>query len=210
MKLISLLAAAFASTSAIPSAGPAPTMAVMGLDLGSTLTISECPYKKQLRRLAYESEYSSTNTLRPCFQVREGYLDNPGQPITTGTRKVRILLGDAAPRGVDWSRIEGTVIEGKLEALFVPTSGASSQEELLAQLLQKYGRPFDLTRETVQTRMGASYEAAYATWKFDNLLVIFTGMAGSISNGAITFATAAGDAHIAAEAAAKKAAAPKL
>jgi hypothetical protein len=210
MKTRLFLAAALASSSALAS-GPAPTLDVMGLTMGAKLSIAECAAKKQMGRLAYESEYSSSkNMVRPCYQVRAGYTDTPGASIASGVVKVRLLLGDAVPKGITWNRIDAVLIDGELHHLRVPTTGISSQEDLLQQLTDKYATPLDITRETLQTRAGASFEAAYATWKFDDLMVVFIGMAGSIDNGGISFATPKGEAHDSAEAAAKKAAAPRL
>jgi hypothetical protein len=202
-----LLVAAFASLNAIPSKGPAPTMEVTGVVLGAPLSMPECNATGSGRLRRYVSPYSGTPQVRPCYKARESLLERPGSPIGPEPEEIDLLLSNL-PRGVQFDRTKATVIDGEIHALQFITTGISSQDSLFALLTEKYGEPVDVSRNTVTTRVGVDYQAIYAMWKYEDLLVTFVGVAGSIDRGGITFVTAKGHAHEQAEQAAKKAAEP--
>ena len=193
------------------SLAPAPTTAVMGVELGKPLTIAECMYHgKSKRPGGYLSEFDTKNTLRPCYQVKDRYLvEKPASQIAAGVVEVKLLLGNT-PAGIDWNKITGTLIDGALHELRIGTTGVRDQEAVLYQLKAKFNVPTDAKVEQVQNRMGATFSAVDASWRFSDLSIQFYGLLGSIDKGLILLSTPKGTERAAAEAEAKEAARPTL
>lgn len=160
----------------------APTLEILGVHVGAPLQIKECELKRNELGRSYSYEPYST---KPCFQ-QPGY--EPKADFVVDPHKAILSLeAKTPPPGVTGYDI--TVLNGSLEKVSIFTMGVRSQEELLAILQEKYGKPSDLQREPMQNRMGANFTRIIAIWDFTNLEVVLVGMGSKIDSGIITVST---------------------
>jgi hypothetical protein len=175
--------------SAFPKgAGPVsiqqPDMTIFGLLLAQRFDIPECPKMKLGKSVTY-----SGATKAICFQRGYGK-ENQSGPVE-GSVSIEFPIMDL-PLGVTGGSVGGTIIDGRLEGVIVGTSGLSVQYVMLGKLKDKYGEPSRFVLSKAQNRLGATFDTFTATWTFENLLVVFDGVDGSLDHGLITIGTKKG------------------
>lgn len=82
-------------------------------------------------------------------------------------------------------------LENKVVALWFSTKGASVQEEVLATLTTKYGKPTVLDRKKKQTAFGVVIPYLSAYWKLPDVVVLFDGVTDRIDDGTVSISTPA-------------------
>ena len=188
--------------SATNAAAPAPTLPVVdirdivGIELGAPLTVPEC---KKTSELGFPS-YASTGVTYPCFRDYTELVthptvrtkpDLPRGPEHNTTFQVE-LGPSAVPPGVsDTASI--LMIDGVPRQVALSTSGVSVQQDILALLTAKYGKPSSLDIDHLQNAMGAQYESIKASWQLATMRVIFSGMVSRADGGVILVTTPQSD-----------------
>jgi hypothetical protein len=93
------------------------------------------------------------------------------------------------PEGVYPFSLSAQVIDGKLESVWWETGGLEVQDEALAELIKKYGKPTRFHEDRKQNAFGAQFVSHRAEWHFVNLTVTFSGSLNTIDVGAVTIST---------------------
>ncbi|TAA27657.1 hypothetical protein EA661_12950 [Pseudoxanthomonas winnipegensis] len=158
-----------------PQDNGAPEVVFLGLKIGASFDVPECPSESSphLRHL-----YNLSSSNFPCWI---GYAPGQHGPIKDGDL-IRVHVRDSAPDGTKsvYAKISG----GTISALLVGTDGFVHQEALLDALIAKFGKPENLTRENVKAGSGAEFKNVVATWNKPH--VIFQGLTDTINEGMIT------------------------
>ena len=195
---------------ATPVKRSAPDTRVFGLKLGAVPSVPEChrdskelgPGRYQYSGTAYQDEDGKWvfYIVGRCYENHETYFgpspkpDNYGEGRTMGpvrngdiTFRFPITGQDSAAFGRD--KIRGDIIDGKLEYLFIETSGAEDEMGVLRLLVNKYGRPSSSLTTHLQNGFGAKYEGLEAHWILTNLIVDFYGIGGKVDEGHVSIYT---------------------
>lgn len=177
-----LIALAFASS--VASAATAPDLTVFGMKLGEPLALPECAFEKSYGSKMRYVFPDYKNPPPDCWKHR--FLASPGSPQNPNG-KYDLQL-QSMPRGFSSIGVELTLIDGRVESLWFPTVG-TMQADVKNTLVAKYGSPTTDKTETLSNRMGASFESLTATWTFDDLQIVFLGLASTIEKGVVTIST---------------------
>jgi hypothetical protein len=161
-----------------------PDMVIFGLRLAQPFDIPECRKMKLGNSVTY-----SGPTKGICFQ--RGYGKESQSGPVEGSVSIEFPIMEL-PLGVTGGSVGGTIIDRRLEGVIIGTSGLSVQFVMLGKLKEKYGEPSQFIARKVQNRLGASFETFTATWTFENLLVVFNGVDGSLDHGLMTIGTKKG------------------
>jgi hypothetical protein len=160
----------------------APFVTMFGIGLGLPLAIPECVrdrttgYKFGIEALCYQRwdvRYSSRN--KPIEE-----------PFRTGNAEIRFPPSDRPAMGTTHI---GFVIDGRLEQYTFFTLGIKYQELDLKRLIDKFGPPTSIDRSSVETRVGAKFEAIRALWKKEGYIVSFTSADDNIESGTVRVST---------------------
>jgi hypothetical protein len=162
----------------------APDMTVFGIPLGQRFALPECRKEKFLKSVTY----LPARTI--CFQRGYGKESQSG-PVLEGDISIEFPIMEL-PLGVTGGSLGGTIIDGSLEGVIVGTSGLSYQYIMLEKLKGKYGEPSLFLPRRVQNRLGAEFDTFTANWIFDNLIITFNGVDGSLDHGLVTIGTKKG------------------
>ena len=151
-----------------------PDRTVFGIAIGEPLNIPECSkYGFDLLHIPGPCA-KSWGTIKETGEVK--------MTVWFPTNQTPSIVKSFPP-------VQISVLEGKVEYLFFSTRGISSQEDDLAQLKAKYGRPHKIDRPRMQNALGAEFGAYRASWTFPGLLVQFEGTTGSIDEGRVKVIT---------------------
>lgn len=194
-------------------------MTVYGMRLGEKLTIPECKRAKKPVRLLpglpiiyldyYDSGSSAIASISGlsvtdrCFARADAAAAKWGDPL--GTTRVAIFFpeGDRPQFVVPIGSVSGQVVDGKLESVTIATCGTDCQDETLAVLTEKYGKPHTFEDENKQNKFGAVYTSHKAAWTFLSvnqlsadvsaaLIVSFRGTTETLDEGRIDIMTQKG------------------
>ena len=165
-------------------AAPAPELTVFGIKLGEPLALPECAFEKSYGSKMRYVFPDFKNPPPDCWKHR--FLAAPGSPQNPNG-KYDLQL-QSMPRGFSAIGVELTLIDGNVESLWFPTIG-SMQADVKRTLVAKYGSPTIDKTETLHNRMGASFDSLTATWTFDDLHIVFLGLASTIEKGVVTIST---------------------
>lgn len=153
--------------------GPAPTLEVMGLTIGSAISdIPECP---MLSSTVIDGTTWANNNRKPCREpatfgktVRDKdyvyHLDLPG----TFDPETKVFL---------------TSLDDQVQAVIIDTQGVKDQDSVFQILKQKYGKPLQFNSVSNQTMAGVTYSSIHAIWVFSDLNIVFAGTSSRIDNG---------------------------
>jgi hypothetical protein len=193
-----------------------PSLEVLGMRLGTKLTLPECHVIKRGKYKSYESRYGSAKKMKskiPCWQhdTVKQYVIHPGDPISPeGESLILRANSDSIPHGIKFDRVVLVVVNGIVEAVGLPTKGIKVQQEILELLTDKYGLPTLFKTNARTNAMGATFDTMSATWEFSDLKVIFLGAAGKINFGHVSIRTPVGTVWEENRRETKKADGPKL
>jgi hypothetical protein len=165
----------------LPAAAMSADMTVFGLKLGEPLALPECHWNDSLRVYG-----PATNG--PCMTYGR-YTDR--RDPASSERRIEFPYSQR-PSLSARSYVIGTVINGKLEAVTVPTRGINAIRPTMEALQAKYGEPTSVRTYPVRNRAGAQFESANATWEFADLSVVYLGSVGVLDAGEIVIATPTG------------------
>src|SRR6185503_13999533 len=102
-----------------------------------------------------------------------------------------VIPDSAKPDFVSGGSAFVVTIEKRLEVLQLQTNGVRDQQAAFDALVAKYGAPELRRIETLQNGFGAKFDVIRAGWKFDRIVVTFSGSVGDFSKGTITVMTPA-------------------
>jgi hypothetical protein len=169
-------------------------LSVFGIRLGDALSIHECNRPKINNNFIYQGSNASI-----CYKRRIMIWEQEkfSAPITTEMIDLvfpTCFVGKECDRPsiLDGPEIAVQVIDGKPEWIAIPTPGLRNEDEVLATLKGKYGEPTASMPITAQNGFGATFTGTFATWKFENLDVFFSGIYGRADSGLIEISTKAG------------------
>lgn len=186
MKFFILLLGVMLSQSVCAASG----VEVFGIKLGADLpSFPVC----KMWALGESDKISET-----CFRANE-IIANPrswkGGSNAGGCEEYQILLPTRdIPGYLNFNRsafsdITISVIDGKVENITLFTNGASSQDEALAALVKKFGKPKQNKEVVLQNSFGAKRLGYSAIWVKGDTTVLFDGITYDINNGLIDIST---------------------
>ncbi len=156
-----------------------------GLSIGGELSnITECKLKRSiLSNKDFDYDYGSNNQdcfRRPYNQIGKGTdISNEriGFDYSYKTRALR-------PYYIDNAYVQ--LINNKIEEVFINTDGLNSQETILSDLTNKFGKPTKVNLETGQNGFGAQFKIIQAYWSLnDTVEVVFLGAVSKKTAGII-------------------------
>jgi hypothetical protein len=149
---------------------------IFGFVFGKPLDLPECPYKTVggSRMKLYEILVPST-----CIQDAHA-LNGYGKPV----------------REITFSQKEGPLIvknwrafpleaNGNLIGFHFLTRGVETQDVVMQQLVEKFGKPVSIERRAIQNSFGAAYSSIEAHWQATPLSVTFFSTRGRIDTGEV-------------------------
>lgn len=168
-----LIAAALLATCTVSHAAELPRD-ILGLQLGGPLDLPECNLDKPAQGLP-----------PPCWR---GLLTSNGeQAIPRG--RVSLWFFDKPSWVQD---VDVSVVHGTIELVVLTTRGLDVQDEALAALIEKYGKPTEQSETPLQTMLGATFMGRDAVWNSSDVQVTFAGAASEVSTGVVLVTSAAG------------------
>ena len=156
------------------AAPPAPDMTVFGQALNKPLSLPECekathswqgPNGKPIYNVSVDMD-----TVTPCWQTYTPYAGYP-EPLNPNGEVTLLFSRATRPALMATDKAILRLHEGRVIAVELDPGGVDRQEAVAAALIEKYGKPHTLRKGKVQNRMGASFAAAQAEWKFSGLHV---------------------------------------
>ncbi len=90
-----------------------------------------------------------------------------------------------APLIAKWTYINAYIMADVVEGIEFPTAGLSSQELVLAQLSEKFGKPTTLTSVTKRNAMGARFEVLEAQWRLPTITISLYGALDTFDKGRV-------------------------
>lgn len=174
---------------------------VFGLmKIGEKFTLPECPqasyggYKITVEAACWKNIRTSYDYSAQKKKKKKDDAATPAPMGMTDTVFVAFPFSEQPTLSKN-SDIVVLVIDGVLEGVGFNTSGVSNQEFVVKKLKEKYGEPTVYNPIKVQNRLGATFEAVEALWKFDNLTVEFKSAEGSLDSGLVNIDSPKGKKH---------------
>lgn len=165
-------------------AGPAVAQSLptfLGVQLGGEFSMPKCKYTHSVRVF--------DQPVTPCWG-EEVVLDQ-NKALPAGDFEIEFQADyKTTPAGVKVQRV--VVVGGKVVGITVSTDGSASQDDLSSALVAKFGKPTWVNTDTLQNRMGATFERKSARWQLPGLDVGFLGIGSTIDSGLITVYTPEG------------------
>jgi hypothetical protein len=164
-----MIIALFLAASPIAAAPSTTLPELFGLTIGRPMPFAECPEatqpngKPRKRGKYWQWIYDGAGSAgAPCFQrrVKKGSSE-PFDPIES----VEVEYPEAL-KIAGTGRLGVMMVNGKVAAVGMATSGESSQETNLATLTAKFGPPSMISREPMQNGFGAKFARVNAIWDF--------------------------------------------
>jgi len=84
--------------------------------------------------------------------------------------------------------VDVEVIDGKLEAVHIPTVGVRFQDVIVAALKEKFGPPMSTAIVIKQNAFGAKFQVATMNWEIGGVKILFDG--GDLNEGMLVLSTA--------------------
>lgn len=159
--------------SGLSFAGAQKDMSVFGIKLGEQLTVPDCTTVRGENYWDYKEMCSmGMDAYTRASGETVNQMKLPSDQIPHFMRVIGINNGPTA-----------SVIDGNVESVFVRTDGIDVQQEVMATLKAKYGKPTRFRKQVMRNAFGTKFEVYYATWILSNLKVDFKGSNGSIDHG---------------------------
>lgn len=159
---------------------------VFGVPLGQPLVVPECPKSR--------ADHYEFMPDRLCFQHR--FLGAVTTTDTSQPYSVILLFPHSEwPKVLRGRKPTLHIIAGNVEGISFETSGIDDQDEVLAALKAKYGEPLVLDPQTVQNRMGASFNVFTAAWATETITVSYASTAGRVDSGLVKIQTLKAEAY---------------
>ena len=162
----------------------------LGVKLGSEFEIKECAVQTFPYGVSSVYDFSSSKNIFPCWHAPSPQ-SKDGRPKDDAFEVDIIPI--QSPRGVGNVRL--LVLQGLIEGLTYPTSGAESQDALMLALTEKFGPPTVTEIVEKQNAMGAKFAARTAAWTFTDGQAGFLGIGSRFDRGFGNIYTRAGAAH---------------
>ena len=132
---------------------------IFGIKLGAPLALPDCPVNSY--NLVDESAIKEL-CVEPASAAN----------IEESSRNVYFIPGDS-PDYLKYNHLDLTIRDGLVQKISVFTNGLNDQDEVLAELTKKFGRPTTLKSEAESNLMGATFQAVTANWKVGADRVLF-------------------------------------
>jgi hypothetical protein len=163
-----LTAAALITISLVPRVAGSEAIAaseavtVLGMTLGEPFTVPECKTPDDSNKPIFSSWHETCWTLTVsrrlmAFMERQ----KPGSSQIFMSPKVIWYKGDP----IIGASIDAHVEDGILEALTFQNEGIKDQENVMAKLIEKFGKPSMFIKAPMQNRFGANFLVYRAEWK---------------------------------------------
>lgn len=198
MRLLVAAAAAVACIGASADQPRKPDMTVFGQALNEPLSIPECPRHPDGYRFTTPGNlppYTDGDVSVVCYRQLPV---TPGQPgwkhtIPMDPNGVAWVQFPPAERPVVMGPNAGGVklrlLDGRVVSAEWDMGGIDRQERVAQALTEKYGRPTKVESGSVQNRMGATFKAVRASWRFPGLQVEFDPVGSTLDDGAVDVRT---------------------
>lgn len=173
MTLKSAVLALAVATAISPSAAlHASETSFFGLEIGKPVSLGDCT----------PQDFSPSEDSHICVARRKS--DSSLLPWGQVDNLLHVPVKHWRPWGPKDMMI--SEFSGEVVQIFAQTHGHSYQDEALADLSNKYGKPQILRKTPLQNRTGAKFFGLYAEWKMSGFKIVLKGVDGSIDSGSIT------------------------
>ena len=139
---------------------PAP-LGLFGIDVNASWNVKECGWVQTT-----------------CFTRA-----SPSGSAITYTVELR---GSPQPDFLKFGNFNIVVEDNKIQQIMIFTKGIASQDEVLAELIVKFGEARKFEKNSVQNGFGASFISADCTWTLAGGALEFQGIMGDANTGVIT------------------------
>lgn len=152
------------------------TTTVFGIALGKPLELADCASSVVAGMKLYDSVQR--------VHCREDARADRDRVEGVSWSRVQFPAAEA-PLIAKWAYVNAYIIADVVEGIEFPTAGVSSQEVVLAQLSEKFGRPTTINSIPKQNAMGASFKVYEAEWRLPTMTVSFSGALDAIDKGRV-------------------------
>ena len=150
-----MLAPAFSTSAKSAEAG----VSIYGISLKEPLAIPECDEGVTPLR---PPELGGKLPTKMCFASWENILDQP--PPQDEFRDHFVFFGPVKPAIADYIGFNVVTLGGMVQAVNVSTGGLTVQQEVLTQLVAKFGQPNSVTQEEITNRGNEAELVTHAVW----------------------------------------------
>lgn len=165
-----------------------------GLQLRSKFALAECPVSPKIvvesgRILSPNDKYVvQPADAEPCFQHR--FYESVPNPEIEKNAVVRVIWPlNAYPEVSRFSNAGVLVLDGTIHRVWFWTRGLKFQQDDLARLIDKFGKPTKVDRKNLQNAFGASFESMSASWDLGDSVVSFESYTDDINTGMLVLET---------------------
>jgi hypothetical protein len=149
---------------------------IYGLEFGRPITLADCPLNQALTRIDQRKTYEVLADAH-CQKDPEKVGDEPVPAVEINWPR------NNWPLGMKWGRAYAIVLDGALAGFHFQTNGAGSQDFMMEQLTEKYGKPTAVSHDRVQNLAGAAFDSITATWRGADVDVTFYGTFRTLDRG---------------------------
>lgn len=154
----------------------ADEQSIFGFVFGKPLNLPECPYKT-----VSGSSMKLYEILVPSTCVKDAHaLNGYGQPV----REITFSQKESPLIVKNW-RAFPLEANGSLIGFHFLTQGVETQDLVMRQLLEKFGKPKSVEKQPVQNSFGATFSSIEAHWQTGQLSITFYGTRGRIDYGEV-------------------------
>ena len=199
MRLLVAAAAAVACIDASADQPRKPDMTVFGQALNEPLSIPECPKNAEpppFSAPGTKPTYKLGELTSACYRTRAPVapdLENWASAEALDPNGRVWVVFPAAERpsvlGPKAAAVLMRLLDGRVVSAEWDMGGIDRQERVAQALTEKYGRPTKAESRSVQNRMGATFKAVRASWRFPGLQVEFDPVGSTLDDGAVTIRT---------------------
>ena len=175
-------------------------LTVFGIGFDQPLKMAECEWKTRDKLRISRSEPKSKENFYsggwpkdgPCYE-RSPRKVGSAMALDDETVSIKFPLSQEPKLGHD---LYARMVDGRIQRLWLTTFGVATQEQDLAMLEEKFGKPNKLLTPSEQNMMGAKFDTIQAEWKLPgNVTAAFGSVLGKLTEGTFILATPEGEAN---------------
>lgn len=155
---------------------PCSAESIFGIEMGKRIDLPECPFKTHEGSSVKYYDVLPKITCAQDAHPLNGYKINP--------REITFSQEEAPAIVRNW-RMFVLEIDGRAEGFNFLTNGIQTQNEVLAVLTQKFGRPTSINRHTVSTVTSSPLDTFDAYWELPTVKITFWGTVNRVDRGEV-------------------------
>lgn len=171
MRGLSIALALSVGTTPTVAVSQQPDNSVFGIEIGKPLSLPECDQSKDIHQ-----DVCVDRPIGPLAETEDRFINfvDSKQPsiVSAENGSIRVFM-----------------VNGKVAGFQFFTDGIRTQDIVISQLTEKYGKPILLERDEVKSLNGGSFQSVTAAWETNGLKVSFLGTVGMLTKGRVTIDT---------------------